>query len=133
MKVYQSNELESLAGLLPPEVVLLAAMLRDQIEELALLWAKGCWKEDPAELGSVPGGGAFLGRSVVIERQLWGPPTDSLIAVLERCTPIRIDRGRIASLARRNGERMLAGDGRLAKRGAVGPIPRRRSRKEASA
>lgn len=132
MKVYQSNELESLAGLLPPEMVLLAAMLRDQIEELALLWAKGCWTEDPAELGSWAGPGSFLGRAVVLERQLWGPPTDSLIAVLERCPPIRIDRGRIASLARRRGERMLATDGRLSKRGAVGPVPRRR-RKEGAA
>ncbi len=105
MRTEQPNELESLAGELPPEMILLAAMLRDQIETLALLWSIGWWEETPAELRPARNGGD-VGRYAVEERHLWGAATDALIGALERYTPIRIDRGRIVALARQRGERL---------------------------
>lgn len=119
MRTYPTNELEALGGLVPPEMLLLAALLQNQIESLALLWAKGLWNDDPAELGAVSTireGGASRGltrRDAVWEWQIWGPATDALIDALEQDTPIRIDRGRILSLARRKGAAMRHGDGRL--------------------
>lgn len=107
MKVYGTNVLESLGGELPPTVLLLAAMLENQIESLAVLRTWGLWRSSPEELpdglraasaerGDQMHWSQALGHQ---EWQLWGRATDVLIEALERETPIRIDRGRIAALA----------------------------------
>lgn len=116
MKQSGGNALERLAGDLPPSMILLAAMLENQIDDLARLHARGVWRESPQEIGGniagcCPGSGEYETRVAMEEWLLW-PRTEVLIEALENYTPIRIDRGRIVSLAKRRSEE-LSRDGRV--------------------
>lgn len=98
-----------------PVAVMLVAMLVDQIQSLGRYYYDGMWREDPAELSewlrrdtirmmsSPKEKGTYMREEATREWQLWGRATDVLLAVLERDTVVRIDRGRIVALAKRAG------------------------------
>jgi hypothetical protein len=98
-----------------PVAVMLVAMLVDQIQSLGRYYYDGMWREDPAELSewlrrdtermmsSPQEKGTYMREEATREWQLWGRATDVLLAVLERDTVVRIDRGRIVALAKRAG------------------------------
>ncbi len=99
------NIIEGLAGELPPEILLLAAMVESQITDLALLHRRGLWVDDPQEIGARLRGANlptndWISRVAMEEWLLWTRPTDALLRALERYTNIRLDRGRMVSLAK---------------------------------
>lgn len=93
-----------------PGIIILVAMLSDQIQSLGRYRRLGMWSDDPSEIGDwirryysrLARGGDSCSyiNEIMGEWKLWGCATDSLIEALERDTVIRIDRGRICSLAR---------------------------------
>lgn len=117
MRACYGNVIERLACELPPVVTLLAAMLENQLEELARLHAQGMWVESPDEIGpnirSRDLRSSDYGNVMAREEWLlWPRATDVLIDALESETIIRIDRGRIVSLAKRRAVAMVK-DGRI--------------------
>lgn len=117
-------------GELPPAMVLLVAMLENQIDDLAKLHAAGLWVSSPQEIGANIRGcgrksGSYEAHMAMDEWLLW-PRTDDLVEALERYTPIRIDRGRIVALALKRSE-SLRRDGRSSRwRGNTLPLAGRK-------
>lgn len=116
MRPAPGNMIEALDGELPASMVLLVAMLENQIDDLAKLHAKGVWITTPQEIGAnvcrcYPKSGHYEAKMAMEEWLLWPAATESLLEALERYTPIRIDRGRIVSLALKRSA-ALQSDGR---------------------
>lgn len=92
---------------LDPRMVMLCALLADQVHTLARLRRKGMWRDDPSELRSWltrHAGSATISNfwkdEARWELDLWLCGTEALIDAIECETPIRIDRGRIVRLAK---------------------------------
>lgn len=98
-----------IAGDVDPVVVLLVAMLADEIVSLARLYRVGAWRGDTSEIADWLREGALGGHSVLIReaqlefslqtRGVWS----ALLAVIARETNVRIDRERVVGLAREMG------------------------------
>lgn len=98
-----------IAGDVEPTVVLLTAMVADEITSLARLYRAGAWKTDTSEIADWLRNGAPGGHNVLIgeARQEFSLQTrgvwSALLNTLARETNVRIDRARVISLAREMG------------------------------
>lgn len=95
-----------IAGDVEPTVLLLVAMLSDEIASLARLYRVGAWRKDTSEIADWLRAGAPGGHNVLIgeARQEFSLQTpgvwSALLNVLARETDVQIDRGRVVRLAR---------------------------------
>lgn len=99
-----------IAGDVDPVVLLLVAMLSDEIVSLARLYRVGAWREDTSQIADWLRRGAPGGHNILIgeARMEFSLQTEgvwsALLRVLARETDVRIDRSRVVRLAREMGQ-----------------------------
>jgi hypothetical protein len=110
-----------------PEILIICAMVADQVQTLSRLYRAGLWKNDPSEISQwlknyseKQSRSSFLQSEATHEWMLWtSSATDVLIRVLATHTPVTIDRARIVSEAIRQGKLIEQGKKTMRRRASV--------------
>jgi|GEM_PF-2428798 len=91
-----------------PGIIMLVAMVADEVQSLGRLHRAGLWKDDPAEMGEwlrranerPRGMNTFAAKEAAMEWQMWGGCTDSLLRTLQALTPVRLSRATLVKMAK---------------------------------